>query len=276
MPVLRAGPALAVCNQDLPKPFCLQSEMAALENFGCISGCKQQSGSHQGKSLANSSAAALSLWKAAYHSHSLSFSRSWSWFSEPTVSCYGVEGWDLYAEPRLKSSCTACSSIIPTQPCPRPTSEPRGAAVLSCLHWALAAWRSAFDCACEDLLLTRAPRSGKAVVWRPCLQRRHASVAAQLVSHKLQCQPMTPHLTGQRTHSSGVTSEKCLKIINLRCTMHTACSVWSLRDNASILVASQTSLDSLHSLVLPSTRWIFVTLHLASCIACTCGVFFYV
>lgn len=51
--------------------------------------------------------------------------------------------------------------------------------------------------------------------------------------------------------------------------MHTACSVWSLRD-VSILVASQTSLHSLHSLVLPSTRWIFITLRFASCIACIC------
>lgn len=47
MPMLRA--ALTACNQDLPKPFCLQSEMAALENFGYISGCKEQSGSHKGQ-----------------------------------------------------------------------------------------------------------------------------------------------------------------------------------------------------------------------------------
>lgn len=108
----------------------------------------------RGKSLANSSVVALSFWEAAQHSHGLSFNRSWSWFPEPRVSCYSAVGWDLYEELRLKDSCTVCSSIIPTQPCPHPTQEPRGAAVLSSLHEALAAqhWMSARgpDCAWED------------------------------------------------------------------------------------------------------------------------------
>lgn len=49
MPMLRAGPALTACTQDLPVPFCLQREMAAFENFGYVSGCREQSGSRKGQ-----------------------------------------------------------------------------------------------------------------------------------------------------------------------------------------------------------------------------------
>lgn len=119
----RSSPRAAQ-DQDLPKPFCWQSETAAFENFGYFSGCKEQSGA--------------SLWQTpqwfraasgGHHGTVLRSYRSWSWSQNP--ESVGAAWWNrTWIREQVRSTAAHCAAPVLLQAVT--SLAPHGTAVLLC------------------------------------------------------------------------------------------------------------------------------------------------